>query len=389
MTEKIYYIDTKQTQFTSTVTACEFDEKKKVYKVCLKASAFFPEEGGQLADIGILDEQTVLDVHIKNDILYHYVEKEIPVGKEVFGQIDWSRRFDFMQQHSGEHILSGLLHSTYGFTNVGFHLGLTEVTLDVDGAIGIDALREIERKANEVIWKNIPILCSFPDRETLANMSYRSKIEIEGQVRIVEIPGVDLCACCAPHVDSTGQIGMIKILDAMPHRGGTRITIACGGRALLDYTTKQTIVKQSMGLLSAKESAVIDATAKLFDDINKWKTLANTLTAELLTEKCHMLATPDESQNAYLFVSLNNTVAIRNTINELTDAYAGYCGIFAGNDETGYTYIMGSKTLDCRTIGSHLRDTLNAKGGGSNAMIQGNITATRQAIETQLSTFTI
>ena len=389
MTEKIYYIDTKQTQFTSTVTACEFDEKKKVYKVCLKASAFFPEEGGQLADIGILDEQTVLDVHIKNDILYHYVEKEIPVGKEVFGQIDWSRRFDFMQQHSGEHILSGLLHSTYGFTNVGFHLGLTEVTLDVDGAIGIDALREIERKANEVIWKNIPILCSFPDRETLANMSYRSKIEIEGDIRIVEIPGVDLCACCAPHVDSTGQIGMIKILDAMPHRGGTRITIACGGRALLDYTTKQTIVKQSMGLLSAKESAVIDATAKLFDDINKWKTLANTLTAELLTEKCHMLATPDESQNAYLFVSLNNTVAIRNTINELTDAYVGYCGIFAGNDETGYTYIIGSKTLDCRTIGSHLRDTLNAKGGGSNAMIQGNITATRQAIETQLSTFTI
>ena len=389
MTEKIYYIDTKQTQFTSTVTACEFDEKRNLYKVCVKESAFFPEEGGQLADTGMLDGQRVLDVHIKNDTLYHYVEKEIAVGKEVSGQVDWDRRFDFMQQHSGEHILSGLLHKAYGFTNVGFHLGLTDVTLDVDGAISLEALRDIEKRANEVIWQNLPIVCSFPEKEVLADMQYRSKIEIEGAIRIVEIPGVDLCACCAPHVDTTGQIGMIKILDAMPHRGGTRITIACGSRALLDYTQKQSIVKQSMGLLSAKESAVPDATRKLFDDINKWKTLANALTADLLAEKCRLLPPSSENANAYLFVSLNNTVAIRNTINELTNIYSGYCGIFAGSDEDGYTYIIGSRTWDCRLLGTHLREKLAAKGGGSNAMIQGSVTAKRVDIEDTLSSFSV
>lgn len=386
MTEKIYYTDTKQTTFTSVVTACEPDGKTGLYKVCLAASAFFPEEGGQLADTGILDGQEVKDVHIKNEVLYHFVESAIPVGKEVSGSIDWDRRFDFMQQHSGEHILSGLLHSTYGFTNVGFHLGLTEVTLDVDGEIGLDALREIELRANQVIWQNLPVICSFPDKETLSRMQYRSKIEIAGDVRIVEIPGVDLCACCAPHVDTTGQIGMIKITDAMPHRGGTRITIVCGQRALQDFTRKQTVIKQSMALLSAKDTAIIPATKKLFEDINKWKSLANNLTADMLEEKCSYLPSPTEVTHPFLFVSLNNNVAIRNAINKLTGIYSGYCSIFAGNDVDGYTYIIGSSSLDCRILQTNLKDSLGAKGGGSSAMVQGNVQTSKDAITQLLST---
>lgn len=386
MTKKIYYIDTKQTTFTAVVTACDPDEKSGLYKVCLDASAFFPEEGGQLADTGTLDGQEVKDVHIKNEVLYHYVANAIPVGKEVSGSVNWDRRFDFMQQHSGEHILSGLLHSTYGFTNVGFHLGLTDVTLDVDGEIGLDALREIELRANQVIWQNLPVICSFPDKESLSAMQYRSKIEIAGDVRIVEIPGVDLCACCAPHVDTTGQIGMIKITDAMPHRGGTRITIACGQRALNDFTRKQSVIKQSMALLSAKETAIIPATEKLFEDINKWKALANSLTADILEEKCASLPAPSKVAHPYLFVSLNNNVAIRNAINKLTGIYSGYCSIFAGNDDDGYTYIIGSSAPDCRILQATLKESLDAKGGGSPAMVQGSVKASREAIVSLLST---
>lgn len=376
--EKIFYEDTHILRFEATVIECI--PVDSLFHIVLDRTAFFPEEGGQLADTGTLNDLPVRDVSIDKDIIYHHMDMPFEIGTTVAGCVDWERRFDFMQQHSGEHIISGLLHKHYGFHNVGFHLGLTEVTLDFDGSIGMEALRDIEAEANQIVFSNRPIHCFFPDRDELKTMEYRSKIEIEGAVRIVEIPGVDICACCAPHVRSTAEIGIIKITGVQSHRGGVRINILCGERALKDYTIKQESVNTLSTLLSAKPELVVDAVKKLQEDGLKQKDTINHLANQLLQLQIASLPTPVACSNPILFVELSNPIAIRNTVNELTSEYSGYCGIFNGNEQNGYTFIIGSSTLDCRTLAATLREKFGAKGGGTAPMIQGNVKASKKAL---------
>ncbi len=373
--EKLFYQDTHILDFEATVLSCTADEKNKGYWITLDKSAFFPEEGGQLADTGTLDGQAVLDVQIKKDILYHLVVQPLEVNSCVTGHVDWDRRFDFMQQHSGEHIISGLLHKHYGFTNVGFHLGLSDVTLDFDGSISMELLREIEKEANQIVWSNLPIYATFPSKEELAKLQYRSKIEIEGDVRIVEIPGVDICACCAPHVAHTGEIGLIKITNVQSHRGGIRINILCGARAVQDYTTKQDTISAASALLSAKPELVADAVKKLQEDMIHLKETSNALANQLLQLQITSLPDATSCSHPVLFVEQSNMLAIRNTVNDLTSKYSGYCAIFTGNDEQGYSFIIGSSSMDCRILAVSLREKFAAKCGGTAPMIQGSITA--------------
>ncbi len=378
--EKIFYEDTHIVDFEATVTECT--SVNGLYRIVLDRTAFFPEEGGQLADTGTLNGLAVLDVTIEKDVIYHHMKMPLEIGTKVTGHVDWDRRFDFMQQHSGEHIISGLLHKHYSFSNVGFHLGLSEVTLDFDGSIGMEALREIESEANQIVCKNLPVLCFFPAKAELEAMEYRSKIEIEGDVRIVEIPDVDVCACCAPHVEYTGEIGLIKITGVQSHRGGVRINILCGERALRDYTIKQDSVNALSALLSAKPELVVDAVKKLQEDGLKQKETLNQLANQLLQIQIASLPEPDICANPILFVELANPIAIRNTVNELTAKYPGYCGIFNGNEEAGYSFIIGSSTLDCRNLATTLREQFGAKGGGTAPMIQGNVKVSKEDLIT-------
>lgn len=390
--KKLFYEDVHQTEFEAIVTECTYDEKKKIYKVVLDQTAFFPEEGGQVADKGtitIINEMgfepavlPLLDAHIKNDIIYHYVEKEIPVGSKIKGNVDWGQRFDFMQQHSGEHIISGLVNQYYGYDNVGFHLGLQEVTLDFNGVLTLEQLREIEAKANEAIWRNIPIVIAFPSSEELSALEYRSKLDLTENVRIVTIPEFDVCACCAPHVDTTGQIGMIKITNVQSHRGGVRVNILCGNRALKDYTTKQNNAAFVSAALSVKQDLIAVGVERLKDENLKQKEVINCLQASILKTMAENLPTPSESNHAILFVEPMDDIAIRNLINELVPKYSGYVGVFWGNDINGYRYIVGSSALDCRELASVLREKFGAKGGGKAPMIQGNVIAEKTSLET-------
>ena len=403
--KKLYYEDVHMTEFEATVTECIYDEKKKIYKVVLDRTAFFPEEGGQVADKGTITfvpqnelgsnngnaasiqemgigptHLTLLDAHIKNDIIYHYVEQEIPVGTIVKGNVDWTQRFDFMQQHSGEHIISGLVNKYYGYDNVGFHLGLQEVTLDFNRSLTLEQLREIEQKANEAIWKNLPIDIAYPSSEELSVLEYRSKLDLTENVRIVTIPGYDVCACCAPHVDTTGQIGVIKITNVQSHRGGVRVNILCGNRALQDYTAKQNNAFAVSASLSVKQDFIADGVERLKEENFKQKEIINRLQATILKNLAESLPAPSESSHAILFIEPMDDIAIRNLINELVSKYSGYVGIFWGNDLDGYRYIVGSSTLDCRELASVLREKFGAKGGGKAPMIQGNVAATMKQI---------
>ncbi len=377
---KLFYEDINITDFTATALSCEQTEANKLYKILLDATAFFPEEGGQSADKGTLNGLPVLDVQIENDLIYHYMENPLPIGDTVVGHVDWEQRFDFMQQHSGEHIISGLVHKHFGYNNVGFHLSVNEVTLDFNGELTPEQLREIEKEANRVVFQNLPIQISYPSTEELASLSYRSKIEIEGQVRIVTIPEVDICACCAPHVAYTGAIGLIKIVNAQSHRGGVRLNILCGNRALLDYNAKQDSVTAISVMLSAKQDRVSDAVLRLKEENLRQKDKYNTLQATYLDLCLSSLPTPATTDDVVLFVGPMDTIAVRNAVNELVTRYKGYCAIFSGTETEGYQFIVGSQYADCKALAQTLRQEFGAKCGGNTPMIQGSITAASTTI---------
>lgn len=377
---KLFYENINITDFTATVLSCEPVEEKKLYRVLLNATAFFPEEGGQSADKGTINDIPVLDVQMENDLIYHYVAEEIPAASTATGHVDWTQRFDFMQQHSGEHIVSGLVHGRFGYNNVGFHLSLNEVTLDFDGELTPAQVREIELRANEIIYQNLPLEVTYPTKEELTNLSYRSKIEIDGQVRIVTIPGVDVCACCAPHVATTGAIGMIKITNCQSHRGGVRLNILCGARALADYNKKQDSVTAVSVALSAKQDFIADAVLKIKEDMLRQQERINLLQAQYLEAKLSALPAPSQCENAVLFVDKMDTIAIRNAVNTLVERYNGYCGIFSGDETSGYQFIVGSKQKDCKELAQTLRTEFGAKCGGNTPMIQGSVTAVKDSI---------
>lgn len=385
-TKKLYYKDIHQIEFTATVISREVADNGSRFHVVLDQTTFFPEEGGQKPDAGYIEDFPVLDVQIdKEDVITHTLPMEawykFEPGTQVTGFINWNQRFDFMQQHTGEHIISGLVHSYYGFDNVGFHLGYDEVTMDFNGILTLEQLRDIEKMANQAIYQNLPVIASFPNKQDLAEMTYRSKLDLTEGVRIVRIPGIDACACCAPHVDSTGQIGIIKIIDVQSHRGGVRLNILCGKRALRDYNDRLDCVSEVSMLLSAKPLEIGDATKRLIAEARDKQERINNLQAALLSQKIDFLeskyATEPRPTNLIFFEKELDPKAVRDAINKLVTLYEGYCAIFIGDDETGYTFVVGSKNRDCREIASALKEKWNAKGGGAPQMIQGNITTSQ------------
>lgn len=387
-TYKLYDTDSHLTRCEATVLGCEFDTARNAYAVILDQTVFFPEGGGQFADLGYITEQedsaAVLDVQISEDLIMHYIDKPLTVGTKVTCEIDFARRFDFMQQHSAEHILSGLVYRNLGYHNVGFHLGLTETTLDFDGPLTSEQLIWLEEEANKAVWQNIAFEITFPDSDTLATLDYRSKKELSGEVRIVTLPGYDMCACCAPHVHHTGEIGLVKIIGAMAHRGGMRLTILCGNRALQDYQTKQTSVEQISALLSAKQPEVAAAVVRTKEDQQALIYRINDLQKMVLEAELRSLPAPDTTEDVFLFQKELDTKAIRNAVNDLCIRYTGYCGIFVGTDETGYSFVLGSATKDCRKAAALLREAFCAKGGGSEKMVQGSVRATEKLIKENL-----
>lgn len=242
-TEKLYFQDSHRSVFDARVLSCE--PWKDGWRIVLDRTVFFPEGGGQYADPGFLGEVEVVDVHEKDGVIYHYTKEPIEAGQKVEGRILWEVRFDRMQQHTGEHIISGLVHQKFGYDNVGFHLGEDYCTMDFNGPITKDQLKEIEQEANRAVFQNLDVISSFPSEEERSRMEYRSKIELSGEVQIITIPGYDVCACCAPHMKKTGEIGLIKLVQMDHYKGGERITMLAGDRALKDYGEKKKISRKS------------------------------------------------------------------------------------------------------------------------------------------------
>lgn len=385
-TVRLYDQDAYATEFETEVLACEEVEKKeeKVYQVWLDQTLFFPEEGGQSPDMGTIDGIKVLDVQIKDEVITHTLAAPLAVGTMVKGVVDWKHRFYNMQQHSGEHIFSGIVHNRFGYDNVGFHLSDSIVTMDFNGVITAEDIEKIETEVNQAIIENIPVEVSYPTKEELKVLEYRSKIEIEGQVRIVTIPGYDVCACCAPHVRRTGEIGMLKVMNVQSYKGGVRISILCGFRALEAFRQKADIITELMAQFSTNQEALVENVTKLKNTNQTMKNQLASAKQELMEYK--VAAIPEDSENAILFESDLDTPVVRNVVNGLVEQFTGICAVFVGNDESGYQFIVGSKNKDCRAIAAALREKLSARGGGSDKMIQGSVAASQLQIEELLAT---
>lgn len=384
-TKKLYDTDAYAREFEATVISCEEAEwvnscgdKSVLYAVILNQTLFFPEEGGQTPDKGKLNQAEVVDVQIEKDVITHIVTEKLEIGAVVKGEIDWQHRFDNMQQHSAEHIFSGLVYQKYGLKNVGFHLSNQIVTMDFDKPLSKEILNELEWNVNEAIAENVEIKTGYPSEEELASLEYRSKIEIEGDIRIVEIVGYDICACCAPHVHRTGEIGCFKIQNVQNYKGGMRISFVCGFRALQEYRKKSEIISELSGLLTTNSDNLTEHVGKLKTQVQSLKTELSAVKQALLETQIEHL--PAEQKNVILFEKEIDSIAMRNVVNKLTKSHEGICAVFSGDEERGYHYIIGSSSLDCREIAEHLKANLGARGGGKAPMVQGSVQAKQKMI---------
>lgn len=380
MTEKLFYQDSHRSTFTAIVQ--EVRPSGNGYEIILDRTAFFPEDGGQSSDTGSLGGVSVSDVQEIDGKIIHYTDGPLVEGTEVEGCIDWTERFSKMQQHTGEHIVSGLIHKIYGYHNVGFHLGTDSVTLDFNGVVPKEKLHEIEQLANEAVAKNLPVQVLYPTDEELSKISYRSKIEIEGQVRIVVIDGYDVCACCAPHVKQTGEIGLIKLVGMQNYKGGVRISMLCGFRALEDYYQKEKNNREIAVMLSAKEYETAVEVERLQEELAMKKAKIAELERKFLEQKVETL---DISGEIVCLFEETDPVMTRELVNLLLKKGAKMAAVFSGNEREGYRYVLGSRSLDVRENGKLLNEAFHGRGGGKPEMVQGTVQGKREEIEAFLN----
>ena len=375
-TQKLYYLDAHQKTFTAAVLSCV--PGKHGYDVVLDRTCFYPEGGGQPGDTGSLSGVRVTDTHERGDEIVHFCDAPLAVGETVEGAIDYDRRFSFMQLHSGEHILSGIVHRRFGYENVGFHMGTDFVTIDFSGMLGPDDLAAVEAEANEWIWKNIPIRITWPSPDELAAIPYRSKKELTGQVRIVTIPDVDICACCGTHVSNTGEIGFVKIFSCVKFHDGVRLEILCGRRALQYMSALVEQNRRVSGLLSAKPLQTADAAARLLEAEAALKLRAAQLEEQVFAQKAQALA---GAGNVLLFELPMTPDSVRRLTDLVMTACGGRAAVFAGSDAEGYKYAVGEADGDLRQFIKELNAELHGRGGGKPFFAQGSVAASRAGIE--------
>ena len=370
MTEKFYYLDAYTKEFEATVLESYTDADKNV--VILDRTAFFPEEGGQSADTGYIGDSRVLDVKEKGGVIRHYTDTPLTTGEKVKCKIDFADRFEKMQCHTAEHIISGAIKRLHGLDNVGFHLGAYEVTMDVNGYLTREELDEIELIANRAVFDNVPVKTSFPSAEELATMNYRSKLDLTENVRIVEVEGYDLCACCAPHVAYTGEIGLVKILDFEKHRGGLRINIAAGYRALRDYREKYRNVLKISALFSEPQATVSTAAESFLSSYEELK--AKLKASGFNNARLEAKMIPDTDGSLVCYYPDMNMDELREFVNCAKSKVSGILVALTGKDGD-YKYIMTSNAIDLAPIYKKINADLSGRGGGRDNMIQGSFSA--------------
>ena len=375
-TRKLYYEDCHLTEFSAQVIGCEATERG--YWVELDATAFYPEGGGQACDLGTLGNANVLDVQERGEAVLHLCDSALNPGETVTGSIDYERRFDLMQQHSGEHIVSGIINKRFGYHNVGFHMGSELVTIDFDGPIPAEDLSRIEMEANRAIWQNLPIKCWYPTPEELPTVGYRSKRALPWPVRVVEVPDYDKCACCGVHVATTGEIGLIKLLTCIKFHEGVRIEMACGRRALNYLSAIYEQNRQVSQAFSAKVLETGEAARRMNEQLAAEKFKVTGLQKQVFTS----IARDYSGQGTVLhFEPGLQSAQVRELCDSIAETCGGLAAVFSGGDSDGYSYCLIQHGGDLRSINKAMTTALSGRGGGKPEYQQGSVKAPRAEIE--------
>ena len=376
MTEKLYYIDAYMKEFSAVVLSCESVEGG--FWMTLDRTAFFPEEGGQYADRGYIGDARVLDVREREAVIYHLTDAPAEVGKTVLCKLDFEERYEKMQCHTAEHILSGIVHKKYGLDNVGFHLGRDYVTMDLSGVLTREELDEVEREANEAVFANVEVTAHFPKPCELPLLNYRAKLDISENVRIVNIGEYDSCACCAPHVARTGECGLIKILDFEKIRGGLRLFITAGRRALFDYRALFSSATEISRLLSVPKEEIANGVRKLLSDLEYERSAFKNYRLSLIKERASALEAADGSRVVTLDGA--STEELRIFASEAVSRVSGML-VALSCDGASVRYAIASNSIDLRAVVKEANQALSGRGGGSASMVQGSFSASIAEIE--------
>ena len=382
MTERLYYEDVYLKEFDAVVLECTRDGE--LWKIIPDRSAFYPEGGGQSGDRGSLtvlssgEETEVLDTRESGEDIVLICRAPVEKGEKIRGKLDWEYRFDRMQNHSGEHIISGLIHNRFGYNNVGFHMSSDRMTIDLDGEIPDDALAEIEQAANEIVWKNVPVRIDLFSEEEAENIDYRSKKELHGEIRVVSIPGADVCACCGTHVAHTGEIGMIRIISHVRFKGGVRMEMMCGRWA---YRYMSELFRQNHQvsvLLSSKMHETAPAVQKLLEDQAQLKGQLIGIRYEQIDQKAEELA---GCGNVLIFAGHFTPVLLQKLTTRIMEKSPSAVFSFSGSDEEGYKYAVGQTEGNLRELVQAMNSELSGRGGGKPFFLQGSLQADRESIE--------
>lgn len=398
MTRRLYYEDAYLKEFMAQVEECRPTDGG--YLIFLDATAFYPEGGGQPCDLGTLETVSgeeggapetkdgkisqavrVLDVQETDGRVAHFTDGPLLQKTTVYGRIDWQRRLTHMREHSGEHILSGIICKTYGYSNIGFHMGREFVTVDFSGLLTQEQIGAAQRLANEKVLEDVEIKAEYPGAESLSQLEYRSKKEISGPVRIVTIPGADCCACCGTHVKRTGEIGPIRVIGSEHYKNGIRLNVLIGEKALADYAQKSESAAKISALLSAKPDQTAEAVEKLLEAMNALKMEYGALRFRLLEEKADSV--PKGQKSCVLFEQGLSVTDARRLADRLQEKVE-FSAVFCGSDEEGYRYVILSRKGDIAAFGRAFNEALGGRGGGKAPMIQGSVTALRREIEAYL-----
>ena len=375
-TRKLYYEDSHLRTFSAEVLSCEQTEKG--YEVILAATAFYPEGGGQASDTGFLNGIRVTDTRERGEAVVHFCEAPLEPGTVAEGIIDWEPRFHRMQQHSGEHIVSGIINRRYGYHNVGFHMGSDIITIDFDGVIPQEELASIEEEANGAVWQNLAVKCWYPSEEELPGVFYRTKRALPWPVRIVQVPGFDSCACCGTHVKATGEIGLIKLFSVMGFRGGTRMEMACGQSALKLLNNAYEQNRQVSQAFSAKMEET-GAAARRMNEVEaalKYRIVG--LEKRIFSGIAASYA--GRGRVVHFEEDLDNT-AVRDLADAIADTCGGTAAVFSGSGEGGYAFCLVTRVGDLRQLVREMTKALNGRGGGKPAFQQGRVQANKAEIE--------
>jgi len=379
MTEKLYEKQGMTFNFTATVLSCERAGDR--YAVILDRTAFFPGGGGQACDVGTLGGARVTGASLSNGAVIHETETPLEVGARVAGEVDRSVRFPRMQCHTAEHIVSGLIHARYGYDNVGFHLGADEVTMDFNGELSREQLDGIEDLANAAVFADLPVTVSFPTSEELPSLSYRSKLDLSENVRLVTVEGIDVCACCAPHVEKTGEIGLIRLLGFIRYKGGVRIRLVAGERALFDYRARCRAVETVSELLSVPQK-------KIADGVERALAASDTLAqnnAALRRRLAELLAgdpTPTDGNRTFFLSDIESDPDVARHLAAIAlKSTGGLVAVCYAKSENGFRYLLASERVDLRVVLPEINRALSGRGGGKPGMAEGTFASSREEIE--------